>query len=141
MPIYEYVCGKCGGHLEVTQKMSDAPLTTHNIESSCGGPLKKIISMNAFHLKGTGWYKTDYPKSSSSNSAPAPASSNESSDGGSSDKPAKSSDAGEGKKESAQSKSSEGKGSDSKSPEGKSLSKESSSTPIPAIKTGVGGQD
>lgn len=65
MPIYEYICGKCGDHLEVNQGINDAPLTTHNISSDCGGPLKKIISMNAFHLKGTGWYKTDYAKPSS----------------------------------------------------------------------------
>lgn len=65
MPIYEYICGKCGEHLEVTQRMSDAPLTTHDMTSDCGGPLKKIISMNSFHLKGTGWYKTDYAKPSS----------------------------------------------------------------------------
>jgi putative FmdB family regulatory protein len=64
MPIYEYVCGKCGENLEVTQRMADPPLKTHKIESSCGGPLKKIISMNSFHLKGTGWYKTDYAKPS-----------------------------------------------------------------------------
>jgi len=141
MPIYEYVCGKCGGRLEVTQKMSDPPLKTHNIESSCGGLLKKIISMNSFHLKGTGWYKTDYPKSSSSNSAPASASSNESSDSGSSDKSAKSSDSGESKKESAESKSSDSKGSEGKSSEGKGSSSESSSTPATAVKTGGGGKD
>jgi len=139
MPIYEYVCGKCGGHIEVTQKMSDPPLKTHNIEASCGGPLKKIISMNSFHLKGTGWYKTDYAKSSSSNSPPTSASSNEPSDSGSSDKSAKSSDTGEGKKESSESKGSESKSSDSKGSESKSSSKESSSTPTPAVKTGAGG--
>lgn len=69
MPIYEYICGKCGDHLEVNQGINDAPLTTHNISSDCGGPLKKIISMNAFHLKGTGWYKTDYAKPASTASS------------------------------------------------------------------------
>jgi len=61
MPIYEYVCEKCGEHMEVNQKMSDPPLTKH--QGKCKGKLKKLISSNAFHLKGTGWYKTDYPKS------------------------------------------------------------------------------
>ena len=69
MPIYEYICGKCGAHLEVNQRITEEPLTTHDMESDCGGPLKKIISMNAFHLKGTGWYKTDYAKPSSTASS------------------------------------------------------------------------
>ncbi|MBI5814323.1 MAG: zinc ribbon domain-containing protein [Nitrospinae bacterium] len=63
MPIYEYVCAKCGEHMEVNQKISDAPLKKHS--GGCGGKLTKLISANAFHLKGTGWYKTDYPKSGS----------------------------------------------------------------------------
>lgn len=129
MPIYEYICEKCGEHLEVTQRMADAPLTTHNMESDCGGPLKKIISMNSFHLKGTGWYKTDYAKSSSSNSAPVSTSSKETSGNGSSDKSPDTSSSGEGKKES-----SESKGSDSKS-----SGSESASTT--AVKTGGGGKE
>ncbi|MBI4666757.1 MAG: zinc ribbon domain-containing protein [Nitrospinae bacterium] len=68
MPIYEYICQKCGAHLEVNQRISDKPLTKHSDGSKCGGELKKIISSNAFHLKGTGWYKTDYAKSGSSSS-------------------------------------------------------------------------
>lgn len=127
MPIYEYVCEKCGDHLEVTQKMSDPPLKKHNIESSCGGPLKKIISMNSFHLKGTGWYKTDYAKSSST--APSSTSSKDVSKSGSSDTSAKPSGATEGKKETSESKGSESKASGSES---------SSSTT--AVKTG-GGKD
>ncbi len=26
----------------------------------CKGPVKKLISMSTFHLKGSGWYATDY---------------------------------------------------------------------------------
>ncbi len=63
MPIYEYSCAKCGKVLEVTQKMSDPPLKRHNGASPrCGGKLSKLMSTNSFHLKGTGWYKTDYAK-------------------------------------------------------------------------------
>ncbi|VAX16269.1 hypothetical protein MNBD_NITROSPINAE04-2619 [hydrothermal vent metagenome] len=63
MPIYEYSCAKCGKVLEVTQKMSDPPLKRHNGASPrCGGKLSKLMSANSFHLKGTGWYKTDYAK-------------------------------------------------------------------------------
>lgn len=60
MPIYEYKCIKCGEALEVMQKMSDPPLKRHNGAAKCGGKLVKLMSSNAFHLKGTGWYKTDY---------------------------------------------------------------------------------
>ncbi|MDE0519620.1 MAG: hypothetical protein OXH71_02870, partial [Candidatus Dadabacteria bacterium] len=28
----------------------------------CGGRLKRLISVSAFHLKGSGWYETDYGK-------------------------------------------------------------------------------
>lgn len=57
MPIYEYVCDKCGDHLEVLQKVTDAPLKRC---SKCRGKLEKIISRTSFQLKGSGWYKTDY---------------------------------------------------------------------------------
>ena len=57
MPIYEYVCKKCGRQFEVIQKFSDNPLTTC---SECKGKLNKIISQSSFQLKGAGWYVTDY---------------------------------------------------------------------------------
>ena len=60
MPIYEYECTSCGQHEEVIQKFSDKPLTTC---SKCSGKLQKLISQSAFHLKGSGWYVTDYANS------------------------------------------------------------------------------
>ncbi|MFW6147908.1 MAG: FmdB family zinc ribbon protein [Thermodesulfobacteriota bacterium] len=57
MPIYEYKCSKCGHVQEAWQKFSDPPVDACEV---CGGPVKKIISNNTFHLKGTGWYVTDY---------------------------------------------------------------------------------
>ncbi|HKQ04314.1 MAG TPA: zinc ribbon domain-containing protein [Blastocatellia bacterium] len=57
MPIYEYVCEKCGSHLEVMQKVSDAPLKRC---AKCRGKLEKIVSRTSFQLKGGGWYVTDY---------------------------------------------------------------------------------
>ena len=68
MPIYEYQCEQCGKTEEAIQKFSDSPLTTC---SHCSGELHKLISQSSFHLKGTGWYVTDYadkskPTSSSS---------------------------------------------------------------------------
>ncbi len=65
MPIYEYECDKCGVHVEALQKFSDQPLTECE---SCDGKLKKLISQSTFHLKGSGWYVTDYAKSGSQNS-------------------------------------------------------------------------
>jgi len=57
MPIYEYQCAACGQVVERWQKISDAPLTEC---AACGGSLHKLISSCAFHLKGSGWYVTDY---------------------------------------------------------------------------------
>lgn len=58
MPIYEYACTECEHKLEVLQKMNDQPLKKC---PTCGqNTLKKLISAAAFHLKGTGWYETDF---------------------------------------------------------------------------------
>jgi len=66
MPIYEYECTQCGEVEEVFQKFSDKPLSRCK---KCSGKLHKLISHSSFHLKGTGWYATDYANSSSSSSA------------------------------------------------------------------------
>lgn len=70
MPIYEYECPKCGV-FEVVQKATDKPLKANPdcTEKDCPRKAKRILSASAFHLKGTGWYKTDYASSSSSGSA------------------------------------------------------------------------
>jgi putative FmdB family regulatory protein len=91
MPIYEYVCEKCGNHLEVMQKVSDEPLKRC---TNCRGKLEKIISRTSFQLKGSGWYKSDYsstgPKAktkedkTTEKKAEAPASSTSSTGGSSS---------------------------------------------------------
>jgi len=57
MPIYEYECAKCGHQTEVLQKFSDQLITKCEL---CKGKMKKLISQSTFHLKGTGWYVTDY---------------------------------------------------------------------------------
>lgn len=59
MPIYEYRCESCGKHFEIFQKISDSPLTECKF---CKGRLSKLISNCSFHLKGSGWYVTDYKK-------------------------------------------------------------------------------
>ncbi|MGM0394072.1 MAG: FmdB family zinc ribbon protein [Thermodesulfobacteriota bacterium] len=57
MPVYEYQCSVCKHIEEAFQKISDAPLT---VCPKCRGSLSKIISHSSFHLKGSGWYVTDY---------------------------------------------------------------------------------
>ena len=57
MPIYEYECEKCGEIIEKFQTFSEKPLKSCE---HCSGKLHKIISQSTFHLKGTGWYVTDY---------------------------------------------------------------------------------
>ncbi|HVN96278.1 MAG TPA: zinc ribbon domain-containing protein [Syntrophorhabdaceae bacterium] len=59
MPIYEYQCSGCGKRFEIFQKISEKPLTECRV---CKGKLTKLISNCAFHLKGSGWYVTDYKK-------------------------------------------------------------------------------
>ena len=57
MPIYEYECTKCGQVEEALQKFSDKPLSKCK---HCSGKLTKLVSHSTFHLKGSGWYATDY---------------------------------------------------------------------------------
>src|SRR6185295_6611157 len=56
MPIYEYVCGKCGKKTEVIQRVNEAKL---KVCPHCGGPLKKAFSAPAIQFKGSGWYVND----------------------------------------------------------------------------------
>lgn len=62
MPIYEYRCLDCGHQFEIMQKFSDPPAETC---TSCSGTVQKLISRSAFHLKGSGWYVTDYGRNGS----------------------------------------------------------------------------
>ena len=54
--IKEYKCTICDDVVEVWDRFDEVPI----ICSECGGPIKKIMSKNTFHLKGSGWYSTDY---------------------------------------------------------------------------------
>ena len=58
MPIYEYQCENCGEVSELLQKHSDPAATEcpHCHEHK----LKKLVTAAAFHLKGSGWYVTDF---------------------------------------------------------------------------------
>lgn len=69
MPIYEYKCEQCGQIEEVLQKIADDPLTTCG---HCSGRLQKLISSSTFHLKGSGWYVTDYAQKAKSHTPSEP---------------------------------------------------------------------
>jgi putative FmdB family regulatory protein len=58
MPIYEYRCATCGHQEEFIQKVSAAPLTRC---PKCGAEtFTKMVTAAGFHLKGSGWYATDF---------------------------------------------------------------------------------
>jgi putative FmdB family regulatory protein len=66
VPLYEYKCEGCGETFEVIQKFADEPLTVHE---KCGGHVHRLMSAPSFQFKGSGWYATDYAKSSNSASS------------------------------------------------------------------------
>jgi putative FmdB family regulatory protein len=110
MPLYEYKCNSCGKTFEVIQRFSDEPLTIHE---GCGGVTERLISAPAFHLKGSGWYATDYAKGSGSASRPGEAKSD------SKTAESNSSESGSGKSESKETKTDSGTSSDSRASESK----------------------
>ena len=58
MPIYEYCCSACGHREDHLQKVSEAPL---NKCPACGKKkYEKQLTAAGFHLKGSGWYATDF---------------------------------------------------------------------------------
>lgn len=67
MPIYEYQCPKCGV-FEVTQRITEDPLKEC---PTCKADVHRIISNTSFILKGSGWYATDYARSSNKGESPA----------------------------------------------------------------------
>lgn len=76
MPNYDYLCNHCGHRFEIFQYMTDDPLKT--CPDCHGDTLQRLIGAGAGLLfKGSGFYLTDYKKSSSS-----PASSSSSSSSG-----------------------------------------------------------
>jgi putative FmdB family regulatory protein len=79
MPLYEYLCKKCGHVFEKIVKFSDRPIKKC---PECGGAVEQTISAPAVQFKGSGWYVTDYAKKSQSSSS-------SSSDGGKDSKESK----------------------------------------------------
>ena len=67
MPIYEYQCESCGGHLEILQDISDPALNQCPLCHK--ETLKKLVSASGFRLSGRGWYETDFKKTNQRNLA------------------------------------------------------------------------
>jgi putative FmdB family regulatory protein len=63
MPLYEYLCKKCGHRFEKIQKFSDKMVKKC---PECGGLVEQVITAPAVQFKGSGWYVTDYAKKGSS---------------------------------------------------------------------------
>ena len=59
MPLYLYVCQKCGGKMDIRHSVDDDGDKTC---PNCGGELKKKISLPAIHFKGDGFYSTSGDK-------------------------------------------------------------------------------
>jgi len=58
MPIYEYECKACGAVSEFLHKSNDAP--KQECPHCKALRLERLISAASFHLKGSGWYVTDF---------------------------------------------------------------------------------
>ena len=70
MPIYEYECSECG-RFEMVQKVDEKPVNKNPdcSRKDCPCKAERVMSAPSFHLKGTGWYKTDYKPSGTAGTA------------------------------------------------------------------------
>jgi putative FmdB family regulatory protein len=105
MPIYEYECKACGTQHEFIQKFSEAPKRKC---PECGKlRLRKLMSAAAFHLKGGGWYVTDFrdgdKKKAADGDAAAKSSGESATEPSASAEPSAKSDAGPAEKTSSES--------------------------------------
>lgn len=66
MPTYEYACNDCAHNFEITQKFSDAALTSC---PECDGNLRKVFSPVGVVFKGSGFYATDNRSKGASSAA------------------------------------------------------------------------
>ena len=79
MPTYQYECTKCGYTFDVFQKITDEPV---KVCPKCGSPVKRLISGGmGIIFKGSGFYTTDYKRSSINTSSGNASSDNHGGDG------------------------------------------------------------
>jgi putative FmdB family regulatory protein len=80
MPLYEYLCKKCGHRFEKIRKFSDKQLRKC---PECGGVIEQTVTAPSVQFKGSGFYQTDYKKSGSGSTGSSSSSSSSEGDGGS----------------------------------------------------------
>ena len=59
LPIYEYKCDDCRQIFDVLQKINSDPVKEC---IHCRGNVEKMVSSSSFQFIGSGWYVTDYKK-------------------------------------------------------------------------------
>jgi len=57
VPLYEYLCPKCGRRFE---KIEKANASTKKKCPRCGATAERELAAPAIQFKGSGWYVTDY---------------------------------------------------------------------------------
>lgn len=57
MPIYEYVCKKCGKEFEKMQSITNDDRVTEC--PACKSEAERKVSVTSYHLTGSGFYNTD----------------------------------------------------------------------------------
>lgn len=63
MPAYDYRCQSCASVFEINQRISEPVGATC---PACGATeCTRLITGGTFHLKGSGWYASDYAGKSS----------------------------------------------------------------------------
>lgn len=66
MPTYAYRCTSCAGQFDVYQRFDEASLTEC---PSCQGPVRKLFTPTGVVFKGSGFYRTDNRRSTSTAAA------------------------------------------------------------------------
>jgi putative FmdB family regulatory protein len=62
LPTYGYECNACKEQFEVFQRITEAPLATHE---GCGGGLRRLLYPVGIVFKGAGFYVNDYARKGS----------------------------------------------------------------------------
>lgn len=70
MPVYKYECESCGHTFEDLRGINEA--NPEACPECSASTVKRLISGGNFHLKGSGWYATDYASSDAPKSEGAP---------------------------------------------------------------------
>lgn len=118
MPVYEYECTSCGQSFERLQNVgARAPRTCPHCNKA--GTVRRLVSAPAFHLKGSGWYVTDYAGKGKNGKK------GDAADSGGEDKPQKTDDQKAGDQKAGDRKSDDKKSDDKKSEKAESKPKPS----------------